>query len=99
MVSQNGQTTQEVTSELTEEPTILLQSHADAETLNDSIDDNHSTNSNQEIPESPTTAFVRQIASLPLSSPSVSTNNVNSNGTPSKQRCTMNLSNRFDEQN
>lgn len=49
--------------------------------------------------DSPMSACIRQIASMPLSSPSSDNISVpiSSNDTPSKRRCTMNLSQIFED--
>ncbi|XP_037046467.1 regulator of telomere elongation helicase 1 homolog [Bradysia coprophila] len=56
-------------------------------------------------PESPITSFTRQIASLPISSPlsentpvTLRPTTADSNGTPTKRKCTVNLSQWFNEQ-
>lgn len=113
VMSQDNQTFTRTTSELTdvEQPMISQVCQISSRTTNEAIDSDQSTSENRALPESPITTFARQIAALPLSSPSApsstltasegssSSIDANSNGTPCKQKCAINLSERFNQKN
>lgn len=113
VMSQVNQTFTRTTSELTavEQPMISQDCQISSRTTNEAIDSDQSTSENRAIPESPITIFTRQMAALPLSSPSApsstltasegssSSINAYSNGTPCKLKCAINLSERFNQKN